>query len=815
MSFRKITAAIALVAMSVGTSSVAIADPCGMVPPPSLQIATSATIERIGVQKTYVAFDKGMETMVLRPGFEGNVEEFGMLIPFPSPPEIRKVDDNIFSHLAAAVDPPEVIARVQRVRRFRGRPMMKSGASRAKRSAAPAAEMSLQFDEVRVVKQEAVGMYEVAVLAAGSSKSLKRWMDDNRFRYPKGMDTVIEDYVDSKWYFVAVKTKVGDKGKVNPRPGMRSANSARPAGTTFRGFVQAMGFRFRSKDLVVPMRLSVFNAKGNSRNIVYALTRGGKKISGIDEKFVVRQVDGLRLFRNVKDPLPLRVIGGSKEDLSDFQKQSLPARRDPSAHNGLAKELFGSDMLAMQRNRLANPLEEKAKALLNIGESLGLRGRQIDDLNRAQLKEERKKLSGSALNRLKSMTLTVIDGSFDRKVLAKDNLKFKRFRIASGKNTKMRYDAIQQGPGINMGGKVYKWQVAADTSASPNTDDERRVAAYTASGFGGGSDGGQLPVMPLALLVGLLGMGYFLSKSKKAHPALLASAVLLASGGIAYAKAPRFAQPPQLATSSVATLMAKAVDDKKPVAQGKAILALRDVGSEQARQGLSQISSSGSRSMLARTWATAAQMQMASTSQQLFAIQNLSRSFPATRRTWVAQFRKLMATKDVGEALDVYSRVPELRGEVQGLLAKLPTPKLIDQMLSASSQQARQQSAGALGSKGENAGRLVARALRFNKKASKTPWAGGPLYLPSVPWTKSAAKSVAGSLLRWMIWSENQNDAASARIAANNLMSQVLAKAAGYPPRSGQAAYSSELWLGVWAKAYGAKEMSKVLADVK
>ena len=32
-----------------------------------------------------------------------------MLIPFPTPPAIRKVPDQIFSHIAAAIDLPEVI----------------------------------------------------------------------------------------------------------------------------------------------------------------------------------------------------------------------------------------------------------------------------------------------------------------------------------------------------------------------------------------------------------------------------------------------------------------------------------------------------------------------------------------------------------------------------------------------------------------------------------------------------------------------------------------------------------------------------------
>ena len=42
----------------------------------------------------------------------------------------------------------------------------------------------IKKDEVAVLKQEAVGMYEVAVLAAGSADSLNKWMTDNGYRYP-------------------------------------------------------------------------------------------------------------------------------------------------------------------------------------------------------------------------------------------------------------------------------------------------------------------------------------------------------------------------------------------------------------------------------------------------------------------------------------------------------------------------------------------------------------------------------------------------------------------------------------------------------
>ena len=72
-----------------------------------------------------------------------------------------------------------------------------------------------------MLREEAVGMYEVAVLAAGSAKALNRWMDDQGFKYPNGMDAACNDYVKYGWGFVAVKTRVGLKKGVDPKPGMR------------------------------------------------------------------------------------------------------------------------------------------------------------------------------------------------------------------------------------------------------------------------------------------------------------------------------------------------------------------------------------------------------------------------------------------------------------------------------------------------------------------------------------------------------------------------------------------------------------------
>src|SRR6187402_3066961 len=96
--------AIALVAVSFAGRGGA--DPCGMVPP--ISIMKDRFLARAGIQRTYVFYKDGFETFIIQPGFEGSVEEFGMLTPFPAPPSMRKVPDDVFTQIANAIDPPEI-----------------------------------------------------------------------------------------------------------------------------------------------------------------------------------------------------------------------------------------------------------------------------------------------------------------------------------------------------------------------------------------------------------------------------------------------------------------------------------------------------------------------------------------------------------------------------------------------------------------------------------------------------------------------------------------------------------------------------------
>ncbi len=417
----------------------AAADPCGMVPPIQVpQGITGPAIERTGAQRTWVMYKDGVQTMALRPGFAGKVEEFGMLIPFPAVPALRKIDDATFAHIEGAVDPPAVTVRFQELYLY---DVMASAGMPVEESADDGDGLALRRNEVVVLKEEAVGMYEVAVLAAGGATALEGWMTKHEYQYPEGMDAVVEDYVGEKWVFVAIKTNVGQSGGAHAKPGMRSADVSFPSGSAFDGHVQGMGFRFRVDRPVVPMRLSVFNGP-DPRNVVYMLTDQGVNIEGVDESLVVRQVGGAELLANVTAPLPVRYEGGDAKDVGDGEQPRIDAARDPDPINGVARALFASDLLASSGGALSLPFEEEEKELLRISEALGLRGEDIDRLHSLSIDAQRDEALAGALEGLRDMTLTVIDGVLPGELLASRNLTFASYRLPPKRN-EPRTDAIR------------------------------------------------------------------------------------------------------------------------------------------------------------------------------------------------------------------------------------------------------------------------------------------------------------------------------------------------------------------------------------
>jgi hypothetical protein len=787
------------------------ADPCGMVPP--IYVKGAVPIQRIGLQKTYVFYKNGIETFVIRPGYRGNVDNFGMLIPFPTPPAIRKVSDDIFPHIASAIDPPEVVVDL----RWEGRGI--GGAFRSRNSAVAEDAAALKFESVRVLRQEAVGMYEVAVLEAGSASALKRWMDDHGYQYPDGMDAVCEEYVDIGWCFVAVKTRIGQKAGVNPKPGLREVDPDLPEGATFDGSVQAMGFRFHTKEFVVPMRLSAFN-EGELRNIVYILTDKAKRINNMPRAYVVRQIPGKKLYKNLTRPLPLRVLGGRRRDIPDWRKNTLEAERDPKPHNGLALDLFASDLQAIRRSRLSHEFEESEKELLRIGERLGLRGAELDKYHHEALAKMREKALRNALQDIKRMTLTVVDGDFSREVVARENLTFANHRMWGYKNRPGYYDAKQFGPAPDMGGRLYQ-----SSSLDPDS----------------------LPLSPIsvagALLLGFLAVGRRWTRGgmprarsgMRTFIAIITLAGVLCVSTLSVPAKDRVASLiGQLAGSTeevadaieslvargggaIEPLVAEAEGGEELTTRGWAIVCLSEIGGDAVDRQLAGIHNDSSQPALVRTWAAAARVNLARDVDELTTLAGLVYELPPLNRPIAKRVLALYATGEpasIEMLIDLSLRIPQLQAPLATpILAGGPEP-LVKAMVGAEDTNVRRQATAYLATLGSQGNDGVAAAVvgvyRYTAGVKDVPWRGGPLYVPGLNWQQKEARGLAKNLIKWLVFCERNELQDESRQIHNNLRSITLAQAAGYQLSGGG---DSRAWFKAWGQAFGRRSLKAIFDE--
>src|SRR5437879_7592960 len=78
--------------------------------------------------------------------------------------------------------------------------------------------------------------------------------------------------------------------------------------------------------------------------------------------------------------------------------------------------------------------------------TLASEGRRSTSLNLAALDREREKAVKDALDDLKKMTLTVVDGDFPREVVGAQNLIFGEYRMPARRNSTEFYDAKDKKP---------------------------------------------------------------------------------------------------------------------------------------------------------------------------------------------------------------------------------------------------------------------------------------------------------------------------------------------------------------------------------
>ena len=788
----------------------AMADPCGMVPPISVP-RDQPGIKREGLQQTYVFYKDGIETLVIHPGFKGTVDTFGMLIPFPSPPSLRKVSDSTFEHLKNVIDPPRVTVDL-RPQFFNGGMGMGFGGGMGGMGgyggeASADASMAIRRDETRVLKEEAVGMYDVAVLQSGSSEALQKWMKQNGYRYPEGMDEVCEDYIKERWCFVAVRARVGHKQLVDPKPGQREVDDSLQPGASFDGHVQAMGFRFRVKEPVVPMRLSTYN-EGDLRNIVYVLADKPMRFNNLSRELVMRQVSGKKLIENLKSPLPLLVIGGKYSQLPRVQRNLLKTQRMASPVMQAAEDLFRGDLRSAINDRLSNREEELEKHLLAISERLQLRGEAIDKMHRDAAIDQEAVESDAILKEMESMTLTVLDGDFPRETLANENLKLSEYRLPARLNSPKLYDAKLHGPppADPPESKLYTRSLSDLQTLEQASEVEFLCGVPdptpASSLFGWGISAIPTLVWQGIVIVGGVIVLGFSSKLRRLFLAGIAILCLtlpaaaqtsgqdkfrykknnrpqqtrvlidqLADGDEASQAADELIAAGKVSLRSLANLVQQS---DSQVQRGWAIVCLAESEDLEADRYLRGLLTQDLPE-LEKTWVQSARIQRMTEIQDVVELFQKNRFDEALARPVERKVLSLLAEKgekDLEQILILTNGKPALSQALAAFFSSASPLDFANVSFTAKEDNIRRLATGYLASLGNNDETVpatVIKRLKFDSAATDYPWAGGALFLPSLQWNRADAEQLFLHLSLWMLLAEKQEDSATKQQLLNNL----------------------------------------------
>jgi hypothetical protein len=609
---------------------------------------------------------------------------------------------------------------------------------------------------------------------------------------------------------------VNVKKKTDPAPAQRGIDPKLPEGAVFDGYVQAMEFRFPTKELMVPMRLSAYN-EGHTRNIVYLISDKPAKIRNIPEEYVVRQMSGHELFDNLTKPLPLRILGGDVGDIGPAMRRDLALRRDPTPHNAVAAEIFAADLLAAKTGNLMSTHEEVEKQLLSIGEELELRGEAFDAAIQRELNAQRDAVKKTMLAELKKMVLTekmvltVVDGDFPREVLGKADLTFAEYHMPRRRSTPEFYDAKQMGPGGKKAGILKLGAIDW-----PRMEPAEQIGSNQGKGQ---SPGATRSIVSSGLFISGVALLLAAGGSRRFRRRWLSLAIIIFVGSLLL-RAATAAEPspvekytaenvpallreladPAKARQAVAALSSIgepaaarvaviAQRDESLARRGWAIAALGNIGGEEAKKVLHRLAADQRQAELIRIWANAALIKQAEPG-ELDKLINRLDQHPALERPLAKRIERSLTQS--GEKMDVVAllklcvNAPKYHQVLaQPILSAGPQP-LAQAMLQAEDQDVRQKAAGFLGSLEQSGDTTVAAAVAasvaFDPEASEAPWKGGPLFIPGLQWTEHQddAKQLVRHLIAWHEWTVRRGDHEEQRKIDNVLSSVGLMQAAGH-----------------------------------
>ena len=202
-------------------------------------------------QKAFITWNPalGIETFTVQPKFEGDAEDFGMVIPTPGQPKLDEMPREFFKELA--------VFTILKQRKF---PESKYFAptrlflASGKRGQSFGGPLRALASTVRVLESGVVGTLDYKIITAERADDLYAWLRAHEYHYA-GDEATLDHYVRKAWYFTVMK--------IDPTQMTRRSDGS------YLGEVTPTRFRFESDRLVYPLRITRISVREKTEALFY------------------------------------------------------------------------------------------------------------------------------------------------------------------------------------------------------------------------------------------------------------------------------------------------------------------------------------------------------------------------------------------------------------------------------------------------------------------------------------------------------------------------------------------------------------------
>ena len=267
--------------------------------------------------------------------FEGDVEDFAVVIPVPTKIEREQInvgDRAIVEHLDAYTAPrlveyhdPDPCMLYERYDMAAEQTLPMSAVARESRKAARSLGVTIEASYT-------VGEYDILILSARDSGGLITWLKTNDYKLPDGAERIVDSYLKQDMRFFVAKVNLEQKSKLGFQ------------------YLRPLQVAYESNKFMLPIRLGTLNAKGKQELYVYALTRTGR----------VETTN----YRTVKLPSNVDVPEFVQTEFSDFYRamfsEQVAAENERAVFLEYAWDMAWCDPCA------ADPLSQKELRSLGV-----------------------------------------------------------------------------------------------------------------------------------------------------------------------------------------------------------------------------------------------------------------------------------------------------------------------------------------------------------------------------------------------------------------------------------------------------------------